>query len=87
MAQPLGADGATKGRGSRVWRRRAAAVTCGRRRIRLWNPELNLEKTESVNLRAGEQFKKSSSWTTPSRAPPPQACCASPTASGRSGAA
>jgi serine/threonine protein kinase len=33
-------------------------VQCGRRRIRLWNPELNLEKVESVNLRAGEQFKK-----------------------------
>ena len=33
-------------------------VPCGRRRIRLWNPELNLEKTESVILRAGEQFKK-----------------------------
>jgi serine/threonine protein kinase len=33
-------------------------VPCGRRRIRLWNPELNLEKNESVILRAGEQFKK-----------------------------
>ncbi len=33
-------------------------VPCGRRRIRLWNPELNLEKTESVLLRSSEPFKK-----------------------------
>jgi eukaryotic-like serine/threonine-protein kinase len=33
-------------------------VPCGRRKIRLWNPELNLEKIESVILRAGEPYKK-----------------------------
>jgi hypothetical protein len=33
-------------------------VPCGRRRIRLVNPELNLEKMESVILRPGEQYKK-----------------------------
>jgi eukaryotic-like serine/threonine-protein kinase len=33
-------------------------VSCGRRRIRLWNPELNLEKTEIVVLRSGEPFKR-----------------------------
>jgi eukaryotic-like serine/threonine-protein kinase len=33
-------------------------VACGRRKIRLWNPELNLEKTENVILRSSEPFKK-----------------------------
>ena len=33
-------------------------VPCGRHRLRFYNPDLKLEKTENVNLRAGEKFKR-----------------------------
>jgi hypothetical protein len=33
-------------------------VPCGRRKITLKNPDLQIEKTETVTVRSGEKFKK-----------------------------
>jgi hypothetical protein len=33
-------------------------VPCGRRKITLKNPDLQIEKTETINVRSGEKFKK-----------------------------